>query len=96
MTAGSDGIFVAAPIWRSFIDAAGFNAPETNFVAYTPSGSLSSLPVRPPGIALAPIEGRTLYIDRKTGREIPRNEAEKMKKKRYQIIRSDPFLPETP
>lgn len=95
MTAGSDGIFVAAPIWRSFIDASGFANPEAVFIAYTPAKSASPLPVRPPGLALASIEKKTVYLDRKTGREIPESEAKKMKKKRYQKIESDPFTDST-
>ena len=95
MTAGSDGIFVAAPIWRSFIDASGFANLEAVFIAYTPAKSASPLPVRPPGLALASIEKKTVYLDRKTGREIPESEAKKMKKKRYQKIESDPFADST-
>ena len=96
MAAGSDGIFVAAPIWRSFIDASGFGNPESSFAAYTPTSSVSPLPVRPPGITLASIEKKTVYLDKKTGREIPEGEAKKMKKKRYQKIESDPFAGNAP
>jgi len=94
MTAGSDGIFVAAPIWRSFINTAGFDTPETPFTAYIPSQSIHPVPVSPPGLALAPIEKKDLYIDKKTGREISLEEAQKMKKSRYQKIESAPFIPE--
>lgn len=95
MLAGSDGIFVAAPIWRSFIDTAGFNTPDTTFAAYTPSNSISPFPIQPPGLALAPIAKKTIYLDKKTGREIPYQEAKKMKKKRYQVIQSDLFTIDT-
>ncbi|MBP6889712.1 MAG: transglycosylase domain-containing protein [Candidatus Moranbacteria bacterium] len=94
MTVGSDGIFVAAPIWRSFINAAGFDAPETPFTTYTPSQTLNQIPVRPPGLQLTPIEKKILYIDKKTGREISLQQAQKMKKNRYQKIESDPFVVE--
>ncbi len=96
MTAGSDGIFVAAPLWRSFIDTAGFDTPDTVFTAYQQSSSVSPIPVRPPGLALAAIQNNTRYLDKKTGREISPEQAQKMKKKRYQKIESDPFTPENP
>ncbi len=94
MTAGSDGIFVAAPIWRSFLDASGFNNPGIAFTMYKPSSTSSHSPVHPPGLTIASSEKRTTYLDTKTGREISPSEAKKMKKKRYQKIESDPFAPE--
>ncbi len=76
MNAGADGIFVAAPIWRAFMDQALKRFPETGFTAYTPSERYkNTLP-----IASSP---RTIYINNKTGREIPESEAKKMKKGRY-------------
>ena len=91
MTGGSDGIFVAAPIWRAFIDSAGAYNPQTAFAHYTPSSSVSPIPVQPPGLALN-TEGMSknvIYIDKKTGREISPEQARKMKKKRYNIINTE-------
>lgn len=36
MKGGADGVFVAAPIWHSFMVKALENLPEENFIAYTP------------------------------------------------------------
>mgnify|MGYP003488574917 FL=1 len=96
MTAGSDGIFVAAPIWRAFIDAARVGTPDIAFAPYQPKDGISPTPVRPPGIALENIEKRVVYISKKTGREISPAEAKKMKKGRYDTIETDPFAVETP
>lgn len=94
MRAGSDGIFVAAPIWRAFMDRARQDAPTVAFAPYTPASSISSVPVRPPGIALAGIEKKVIYIEKKTGREISAEAAKKLKKKRYETVEVDPFAPE--
>lgn len=79
MRAGADGVFVAAPIWRAFMDVALKRFPETGFTAYK----------QEPNTRLAaPFEGigssRTIYIDKKTGREIPESKAKKMKKSRVE------------
>jgi penicillin-binding protein 1C len=39
MKAGSDGVFVAAPIWRSFMDAVLSRYPDSNFIGYKPVSS---------------------------------------------------------
>lgn len=76
MHAGADGIYVAAPIWRAFLDIALTQYPQTGFTAYTPiEDHKNILP-----IATSP---RTIYIENKTGREIPESKAKKMKKGRY-------------
>lgn len=75
MHAGADGIFVAAPIWRAFIDQALKKFPETGFTAYKQEASKQ---------VAAPLSERTIYIDKKTGREIPESKAKKMKKDRVE------------
>lgn len=75
MNPGADGIFVAAPIWRAFIDQALKQFPETGFIAYQSKTPHTTLP---------PYSSRkTIYIEKKTGREIPESKAKKMKKGRY-------------
>jgi penicillin-binding protein 1C len=95
MAPGSDGIFVAAPIWRSFLERADFATPSLPFTPYETSTSVSPLPVRPKGFVLAAVEPHIRYIEKKTGREISAEEAQKMKRKRYEKIESDPFAPES-
>lgn len=75
MHAGADGIFVAAPIWRAFIDQALKKFPETGFTAYKQEADKK--------VAL-PLSEKTIYIDKKTGREIPESKAKKMKKGRVE------------
>lgn len=91
MRAGSDGIFMAAPIWRSFIDIARVGHSEESFTPYQLAASISDSPVRPPGIALGNIEKKLIYINKKTGREISPEEARSLKKSRYDTIEVDPF-----
>jgi membrane peptidoglycan carboxypeptidase len=75
MHPGADGIFVAAPIWRDFINQALKEFPETGFTAYKQEPSKQTF---------LPVSGKTIYIDKKTGREIPEDKAKKMKKNRIQ------------
>lgn len=96
MHAGADGIFVAAPIWRAFMDQALKQFPETGFVSYQSKSSATPLSLRPSS-------GRTIYIEKRTGREIPESKAKKMKKGRYDSYLVDDatldntvILPETP
>ncbi len=91
MTAGSDGIFVAAPIWRDFMEKSQAIRPGATFAPYQPSSTVSPFPVRPPGLTLKDIEPIFTYLDVKTGRELSPEQVKKMKKKRYQVIKSDPF-----
>ncbi|MDP2838199.1 MAG: PBP1A family penicillin-binding protein [Candidatus Moranbacteria bacterium] len=77
MADGADGIFVAAPIWRAFIDQALKQFPETGFVAYERESEQY--------IAAFPLpQTKTIYIDKKTGREISPEKARKMKKGRVE------------
>ncbi len=78
MRPGADGIFVAAPIWRQFFDAALKRFPKTGFTPYERAASVKSdLPIRQ-------TETKTLFIDRKTGREISEEKAKKLKKSRVE------------
>ncbi len=78
MQAGADGIYVAAPIWRAFMDVALKRFPVTGFTAY------QSEPDQRLATPLENAGGRTIYIDKKTGREIPESKAKKMKKGRVE------------
>lgn len=82
MAPGADGIFVAAPIWRAFIDQALKRFPETGFVAYEQETEKK--------LAAAPVVSeKVIYIDKKTGREIPESRAKKMKKSRVERLPVD-------
>ncbi len=86
MYAGADGIYVAAPIWRDFMNSALKRFPETGFTAYTPETKTAkqiSLPNRT----------QTIYIDKKTGREIPASQAKKMKSSRVEKYTTSETLP---
>ncbi len=97
MHAGADGIFVAAPLFRAFMDIALTHYPKTGFTAYQeePSQKNNTFLTTSP---------RTIYIENKSGREIPENKAKKMKKGRYKTIQVsdggslplDSFLPSLP
>ncbi len=80
MNPGADGIYVAAPIWRDFMNQALKRFPETGFTAYKPAPSKQARTLLPE---------KTIYIDKKTGREIPENKAKKMKKGRVEKIGTD-------
>ena len=78
MNAGADGIYVAAPIFRAFMDQALMRFPKTGFTAYR------SEPDQHLTTPRETLGGRTIYIDKKTGREIPESKAKKMKKDRVE------------
>lgn len=80
MHPGADGIYVAAPIWRDFMNQALKRFPVTGFTAYKPAPSKQARTLLPE---------KTIYIDKKTGREIPENKAKKMKKGRIEKIGTD-------
>ncbi len=91
MNAGADGVFVAAPIWRAFMDAALLRFPKTGFTAYTKAAPYQN--ISDTFTVTAP---KTIYIDSKTGREIPEDRAKKMKKNRfksYQVGDASSTLP---
>lgn len=77
MAEGADGIFVAAPIWRDFMNQALERFPETGFTAYQQETTSQHT-------AYIQLTGKTIYIDKKTGREIPESKAKKMKSSRVE------------
>jgi membrane carboxypeptidase/penicillin-binding protein len=84
MRAGADGVFVAAPLWREFIDTALERFPETGFIAYTPRmGERRS-------IRNALSSGRTIYVDKRTGKQISKEKAAGMKKKNVEKFTEPP------
>jgi 1A family penicillin-binding protein len=92
MRAGADGIFVAAPIWRAFMNAALARFPETGFTTYTNATTATKTSIiQPTSEALS---GKTIYIDKKTGREISKSKAKDLKKSRVDKIDTGGFSPE--
>lgn len=77
MQSGADGVFVAAPLWREFMDIALTRFPATNFTAYTPSTT-------PKHTRFFLEEKNVVYFDRKTGREISPEKAKRMKPERVE------------
>lgn len=77
MHQGADGVFVAAPIWRDFMNVALKQFPKTGFIAYQSEATKKDLP-------LPAVPAKTIYIDKKTGREISEEKARKMKKGRVE------------
>jgi len=74
---GADGVFVAAPIWREFMDTALVRFPQTGFTAYTPR-------ISPPQKNTFLGTSTVIYFDKKTGREISPEKAKKMKASRVE------------
>lgn len=71
MRAGSDGVFVAAPIWRAFMDRFLTEKPSAGFAAY------ASEPARPV-LAGSLFEKKVTYFNNKTGKEISEEKAKKI------------------
>jgi membrane peptidoglycan carboxypeptidase len=70
MKPGSDGIYVAAPIWREYMDFLLSKYPETGFTDYAHK-SPDALQTSSVG------EFKTVYINKKTGKEISETKAKK-------------------
>jgi len=70
MKIGSDGIYVAAPIWRTYMDLMLERFPETGFTDYTH---------RPADVQprFGSLEPKTIYINKNTGKEISKKKASK-------------------
>ncbi len=92
MRAGSDGIFVAAPIWRAYMNAALKRFPETGFTPYQPTATAVETGITQP--TSEALSGKTIYIDKKTGREISKDKAKKLKKSRVDKIDTGTFSSE--
>lgn len=70
MKLGSDGIYVAAPIWREYMDFLLTRYPETGFADYTHKAPETLQ-------AFGTGEFKTIYINKKTGKEISETKARK-------------------
>jgi penicillin-binding protein 1C len=92
MRAGSDGIFVAAPIWRAYMNVALARFPETGFTPYTSTTAATKTSIIQP--TSETLSGKTIYIDKKTGREISKSKAKDLKKSRVQKIDTGSFSSE--
>ena len=77
MFGGADGIFVAAPIWRDFMNTALKHFPETGFTPY----KTNSAPARTNTLFT---DTNIIYFDKKTGREISPEKAKKLKARRVE------------
>lgn len=78
MAPGSDGVFVAAPIWRDFMNAALDRFPETGFVPYEKNN-------RQPEQAVKFAKTKVEYYDKKSGKKISEKKAKKMDQSRVEI-----------
>jgi 1A family penicillin-binding protein len=87
MRDGADGVFIAAPIWREFMNAALTRFPETGFTSYARA-------IAAPQTAPAFADTDIIYFDKKTGREISPEKAKKLKKSRVEKRSSNEFSPE--
>lgn len=88
MKAGADGVFVAAPIWRQFVNAALERFPETGFAPYERKIAASD-----PALKKL-VSTKTIYIDKKTGKEISKKKAKKLKDSRVEKRSINEFSPE--
>lgn len=89
MSGGADGVFVAAPIWREFMNAALVRFPETGFAPY--SRTIAAPQTK---IEFESPDAQIIYFDKKTGREISKEKAKKLKKSRVEKRSVNEFSPE--
>ncbi|HMN19415.1 MAG TPA: PBP1A family penicillin-binding protein [Candidatus Moranbacteria bacterium] len=75
MKGGSDGVFVAAPIWNAFMRETLAGSNFESFVAYEPRTNMSFAQEK---VAGAMVERKVRYFDTKSGEEISRAKVEKM------------------
>ena len=75
MKPGSDGIYVAAPIWRDFIDKTLSQYPASSFIPYEKVRSNNLMVTGNIG------EEETVYYDKKSGKIISAEKARDKKKK---------------
>lgn len=75
MKGGSDGVFVAAPIWNAFMRETLASRPFENFIAYEPRTLQAAKEGR---VAGAMVERRVRYFDTKSGEEISKAKRDKM------------------
>ncbi len=86
MHAGADGIFVAAPIWREFMNIALQRFPKTGFVPYIASSIQKNIQTINPDNELPGT--KTVYLNKKTGREVSPEKAKKLEKKGFLAIQT--------
>ena len=98
MKAGSDGVFVAAPIWNDFMTNALANQPRETFVAYEPYKKNDNQPKMAEGdLSGQDVRMKVTYYNNKTGKKISAEKAKKtdpkkVDKKVEYIIVSDPNI----
>ncbi|MDD5083670.1 MAG: PBP1A family penicillin-binding protein [Candidatus Moranbacteria bacterium] len=86
MAAGSDGVFVAAPIWNDFMKIALKDKPVENFSAYTPVTSDKPLLTgNRDGEG-----GEVKYYDIKSGKELSEKKAKKKKSSKVRVSIKNP------
>ena len=83
MKGGSDGVFVAAPLWHTFMERELQSLPDTAFLPY--QEIKSSIPMvtgnRPDGVSES---GEMTYINKDTGKRISAEKARKMDKNKLE------------
>ncbi|MEP7162547.1 MAG: PBP1A family penicillin-binding protein [Candidatus Moraniibacteriota bacterium] len=84
MEAGADGVFVAAPIWREFMNVALERFPETGFTPYVANVNTAT-PANLSG------ETKVVYIDKKTGKKLSPEKAKKKRQSSVDIIVTDGY-----
>lgn len=84
METGADGIYMAAPMWRSFMDRALERFPETGFTTYAPSTNT-------PNVSKLPGETKVVYIDKKSGKEISPEKAKKKRQSNVDLVVTDGY-----
>lgn len=84
METGADGIYMAAPLWRAFMDRALERFPETGFTTYAPSANVAN-PVNLPG------EVKVVYIDKKNGKELSPEKAKKKRQSNVDLVVTDGY-----
>ncbi|MEI7621623.1 MAG: PBP1A family penicillin-binding protein [Candidatus Moraniibacteriota bacterium] len=71
MKSGSDGVFVAAPIWKDFMQKVLANQPKENFIAYDMQNKTE------PRQAESAMSAVTTYYNKKTGKKMSPERASK-------------------
>lgn len=94
MRAGSDGIYMAAPMWRAMMDEMikkfPVDGPFTNYTPIAPGRP------RPVIVGKSGIGSRTIYIYKPTGEIISAEKAAKKKSSKIEVRQSTEFNPDDP
>lgn len=75
MKGGSDGVFVAAPIWHAFMQQALASTPVEQFIAYDKAGGKEN-PL------IANVKKKITYIDKKSGKKVSQEKVMRMDAKK--------------